>query len=117
MGESIQRHEFGALHAALAGASRVNLQSVASAVYIEAGTKVSESRSYYDVPAGGFGTEGTNYDSSRMGYDPMGRVWRTKSADGTISRTVFDVLGRLLRAGPARMTPPSAAANRQVRTT
>jgi len=70
------------------------VSSLATSVYIDAGTKLSESRSYFLIPGSGAGSAGTNYDATVFGYDPMGRRWRSKSADGTIGRTVFDLLGR-----------------------
>ncbi|MEM7305643.1 MAG: RHS repeat-associated core domain-containing protein [Planctomycetota bacterium] len=63
-------------------------------VYDEAGTRLEESRLYFDVPGSGAGTEGTHYDAMTYGYDDMGRRWRVKAATGTIDRTVFDALGR-----------------------
>ncbi|MEW5748974.1 MAG: RHS repeat-associated core domain-containing protein [Candidatus Thermoplasmatota archaeon] len=64
-------------------------------VYDDTGTRLQESRLYFDIPASGAGSDGTNYDPTKFGYDDMGRRWRTKEASGTIHRTVHDDLGRV----------------------
>ncbi|UYV12376.1 MAG: hypothetical protein NCW75_13890 [Phycisphaera sp.] len=66
-----------------------------TAVYTESGALLEESRSYFDIPASGDGTEGTHYDATTFAYDGMGRRIRTKDATGTISRAVYDKLGRM----------------------
>ena len=65
-----------------------------TSTYNEPGKQVHESRSYFDIPASGAGTDGTNYDPTKFAYDVMGRRIRTLEASGTISRTTFDALGR-----------------------
>jgi len=61
----------------------------------DTGTRVTETRAYFDIPASGEGADGTNYDATVFGYDDMGRRWRTKAAHGTITRQVFDKKGRV----------------------
>ncbi len=66
----------------------------ATSIFDEAGGRVEETRSYFDIPGSGAGTDGTNYDASFIAYDDRGRRIRSEAPHGTISRTHFDALGR-----------------------
>jgi RHS repeat-associated protein len=70
------------------------LASMKTNVYNTPGTRVTESRAYFTLPASGAGSAGTNYDPTVYGYDDMGRTRRVKSAAGTITRTTYDAIGR-----------------------
>ncbi|HBS28148.1 MAG TPA: hypothetical protein DEB06_01565, partial [Phycisphaerales bacterium] len=79
-----------------------SLASLTVNLFDATGTRLEEARSYFDIPASGFGADGTNFDATLFGYDSMGRRWRTKTADGTISRTVFDKMGRVTESWAGR---------------
>ncbi|RNC81662.1 MAG: hypothetical protein ED559_07700 [Phycisphaera sp.] len=71
-----------------------SLFRVSSSVYNETGGTLTETRSYFDIPASGSGTEGMHYDATEYVYDNMGRRIGVKSPTGTIRQTVYDDIGR-----------------------
>ncbi|MEZ6018422.1 MAG: hypothetical protein R3F49_25225 [Planctomycetota bacterium] len=66
-----------------------------TSLYDNAGIELAYSRSYFDIPASGAGTDGTNYDAVAFDYDSMGRQDRRLEPHGTIYATTHDVLGRV----------------------
>ena len=66
------------------------------AVYDEAGLTLEETRTYFNIPASGGGTDGTNYDATKFEYDDQGRRMRTEAPHGTVNRTDYDTLGRVV---------------------
>ncbi len=74
------------------------LKALGVTIYDEAGSQVTESRAYFDLPTALPGTEGTHYDASFFVYDDMGRRIRSEDATGTVSRVEYDDLGRAIKS-------------------
>lgn len=71
-----------------------SVAQMATMLYNESGTELTEERRYFAIPGSGAGTEGTHYDATRYGYDDSGRRVRVKDPTGTITRTTYDIFGR-----------------------
>jgi len=72
-----------------------SLASLTVNILDDTGTRVLETRSYFDIPSPLPGNDSDNFDATVYGYDDMGRRWRTKSANSTITRQRFDAKGRV----------------------
>lgn len=64
-------------------------------VHSKTGTRLTESRVYFDIPSSGVGDADYNYDPEKFVYDEMGRREHTEDATGTITRVKFDTLGHV----------------------
>ncbi|HLP85567.1 MAG TPA: hypothetical protein VK157_14555, partial [Phycisphaerales bacterium] len=72
-----------------------SLTSLTVNTYDSAGSKVTTSRSFFNIPATYSGaSSSTDYDETVYGYDGMGRAIKVTDPTGTITKTTFDSIGR-----------------------
>ncbi len=60
-------------------------------------SELRERRTYFEIPADGYGSRSVNYSRSLLGYDPAGRRNQTTDPSGTVDRTVFNAMDRAVR--------------------
>jgi RHS repeat-associated protein len=64
-------------------------------VYGLGGTQMTESRSYFLIPATGAGTQGANYDATSYTHNDAGEVVSTTAPYGTVTWDIYDGKGRI----------------------
>lgn len=83
--------ELAAVNSSVAAVS-----GLSTTIYNNAGSKPTQSRSYFDLTLTWPGVDETDYDQSEHVYDDMGRVVRTVDPTDTVNEMVYDGLGRVI---------------------
>ena len=74
-----------------------------------------ERRTYFHIPASGYGTRNVDYARTLLGYDDAGRQNQTTDPDDTIDKTTFNAVGWPVAQAVATLTTTGPSALTTVR--